>query len=126
MAWHGVEGEFSCLFNPVYIFNSKTCTWKHGHGCHWYGWKKHHHEGIMWKHVLAFICFSFIYLFVCLITYGITWKHVLAFICFSWIYLFVCLIMFLHFYICNVWFILANNRILVFILKLFLLLSLLC
>ena len=56
--------------------------------------------------------------------YGITWKHVLAFMFFVY-YLFVCLIIFLHFYICNVWFILANNRILVFILELFLFLSLL-
>ena len=56
--------------------------------------------------------------------YGITWKHVLAFMFFVY-YLFVCLIIFLHFYICNVWFILANNSILVFILKLFLFLSLL-
>ena len=56
--------------------------------------------------------------------YQITWKHVLAFI-FLVYYLFVCLIIFLHFYICNVWFILANNRILVFILELFLFLSLL-
>ena len=51
--------------------------------------------------------------------YGITWKHVLAFMFFVY-YLFVSLIIFLHFYICNVWFILANNRILVFILELFL------
>ena len=55
--------------------------------------------------------------------YGIMWKRVLAFMFFVY-YLFVCLI-FLHFYICNAWFILANNRISVFILKLFLLLSLL-
>ena len=56
--------------------------------------------------------------------HGITWKHVLAFMFFVY-YLFVCLIIFLHFYICNVWFILANNRILVFILELFLFSSLL-
>ena len=56
--------------------------------------------------------------------YGITWKHVLAFKFFVY-YLFVCLIIFLHFCICNVWFILANNRILVFILELFLFSSLL-
>ena len=49
--------------------------------------------------------------------YGITWKHVLAFMFFVY-YLFVCLITFLRFYICNVWFILANNIILVFILEL--------
>ena len=46
--------------------------------------------------------------------YGITWKHVLAFMFFVY-YLFVCLITFLHFFICNVWFVLADNRILVFI-----------
>ena len=51
--------------------------------------------------------------------YGITWKHVLAFMFFV-CYLFVYLIICLHFYICNVWFILANNRILVFILELLL------
>ena len=51
--------------------------------------------------------------------YGITWKHVLAFMFFFY-YLFVYLIICLHFYICNVWFILANNRILVFILELLL------
>ena len=50
------------------------------------------------------------------------WKHVLAFMFFVY-YLFVCLIIFLHFYICNFWFILANNRILVFILELFLFLK---
>ena len=54
--------------------------------------------------------------------YGIIWKHVLAFMFFVY-YLFVCLTIFLHFYICNVWFILANNRILVFILELFLFLK---
>ena len=48
--------------------------------------------------------------------YGITWKHVLAFT--FLVYLFDSLIIFLHFYICIVWFVLANNRILVFILKL--------
>ena len=36
--------------------------------------------------------------------YGITWKHVSAFMFFVY-YLFVCLIIFLRFYICNVWFI---------------------
>ena len=51
--------------------------------------------------------------------YGITWKHVLAFMFFVY-YLFVYLIICLHFYICNVWFILANNRILVFVLELLL------
>ena len=51
--------------------------------------------------------------------YGIRWKHVLAFMFFVY-YLFVYLIICLHFYICNVWFILANNRILVFILELLL------
>ena len=56
--------------------------------------------------------------------YGITWKHILAFMFFVY-YSFVCLIIFLQIYICNVWFILANNRILVFILVLFLFLSLL-
>ena len=54
--------------------------------------------------------------------YGITWKHVLAFMFFVY-YLFVCLIKFLHFYICNSWFILANNRILVLILEPFLFLK---
>ena len=54
--------------------------------------------------------------------YGITWKHVLAFMFFVY-YLFVCLIIFWHFYICNVWFILANNRTLVLILALFLVLE---
>ena len=48
-------------------------------------------------------------------------KNVLAFM-FLVNYLFVCLI-FLHFYICNFWFILANNRVLVFILELFLFLK---
>ena len=52
------------------------------------------------------------------------WKHVLAFVAFVY-YLFVCLRKFLHFYICNVSFILANNRILVFILELFLFLRIL-
>ena len=55
--------------------------------------------------------------------YGITWKYVLAFMFF--VYLFVCLIIFLHFYLCNVWFILADNRILIFILEVFLFSSLL-
>ena len=54
--------------------------------------------------------------------YGITWKHVLVFMFFVY-YLFVYLILFLLFYICNVWFILANNRILVLILELFLFLK---
>ena len=35
MAWHGTEGGFSRLFNPVYLFDNKTCTWKRGrHCCH--------------------------------------------------------------------------------------------
>ena len=55
--------------------------------------------------------------------YGITWKDVLAFMFFVY-YLFVCLMRFLHFCICNVWLILANNRILVFILEFILFLSL--
>ena len=45
--------------------------------------------------------------------YGITWKHVLPFTFF--VYLFFCLIIFSHFYISNVWFVLANSRVLVFI-----------
>ena len=56
--------------------------------------------------------------------YWITSKHVLAFTFFVYL-LFVCLIIFTHFYICNVWLMLANNRISVFIFKLFLFLSLL-
>ena len=54
--------------------------------------------------------------------YGITWQHVLTFMFFVY-YLFVCLIIFLHIKICNVWFILANNRILDLILELFLFLK---
>ena len=33
-ARHGVEGGFSHLINPVYLFDNKACTWKRGHGCH--------------------------------------------------------------------------------------------
>ena len=52
--------------------------------------------------------------------YGITWKHVLPFIyIFLFVCFFICLIIFLRFYIFNVWFVLANNIILAFILKLF-------
>ena len=72
-------------------------------GNHWYVLKEPYYEGVV---------------------YGITWSYVLAFMSFVYC-LFVCLIIFLHFYICNVWFILANNRILVFTLKLFLFLGLL-
>ena len=54
--------------------------------------------------------------------YGITRKHVSAFMFFVY-YLLVCLTIFLHFYICNVWFIVANNRILVLILEPFLFLN---
>ena len=31
---HCAEGGFSHLFNPVYLFDSKTCTWERGHGHH--------------------------------------------------------------------------------------------
>ena len=53
--------------------------------------------------------------------YWITWKHVVFMFFID--YLFVCLIISLHFYICHVWFILANNRLLVLILELFLFLK---
>ena len=30
----GAEGDFSRIFNQVYLFVNKTCTWKRGHGRH--------------------------------------------------------------------------------------------
>ena len=88
---HGAKGEFSRLFNPVYLFDNKSCTWQHDHGRYWYLQKEHHHEGVdIWNYVKTCITFhGFCYFF----------------------YLLVCLIIFTHFYICIVWFVLANKRI---------------
>ena len=66
-ARHSTQWKFSLLFNLVYLSDNKTCTWKRGHGPHWYVWKEpitgKWIYGITWKHVLAFIfclfiCFS--------------------------------------------------------------------
>ena len=57
-ARHSAEGDFSRLFNPVFVFDNKTCTWKRGDGRHWYVQKKPHHGGVTER------------------SYGITWKHV--------------------------------------------------
>ena len=43
---HGDEGWFSRLFNLPCLFDKKTCTWKRGHGRHWYVWKEPHHGGV--------------------------------------------------------------------------------
>ena len=42
--------------------------------------------------------------------YGITWKHVLLFMFCLLIHLFDFLILYLHFYICNFWFVLASSK----------------
>ena len=76
-ARNGVKWEFSPLFNPVYLFDNKACTWKRGHGRHWYVQKEPHQKEVdIWNYVKT--CISF-YVFV------------------LFIYLFACLIIFLHF-----------------------------
>ena len=90
---------YSGLFN---LFDNKNCTWKRrGDGCTDMCTDMCQKSPITREWI-----------------YGIS-ENFYAFMFFVY-YLFICLIIFLHFYICNVWFILANNRILVFILELFL------
>ena len=58
----------------------------------WYTRKELHHGGMdIWNYIKTRITFNVFCLFI---------------------YLFVCLIIFVHFYICNVWFALTNNKIL--------------
>ena len=99
-AGYGSEGEFSCLFNPFYPCDDKTCTWKCGHNHHWYVRKEPHHGGAnMWNHMKTCITYMYHYVF-CL-----------------FIFSFACLIIFLHFYIFNIWFVLANKRLFFFFKK---------
>ena len=66
-ARHGAKGGFSRLFNPVYLFDNKTCTWKRGHG-HQYVRKKPQHGGVdIWNYMKTCISFYvFRLLFICL------------------------------------------------------------
>ena len=67
-ASHGAKKEFSHLFNPVYLLDDKTFTWRRGHSCHWYVRKRPHRGewiyGATWKCLLPFM--FFVHLFVCL------------------------------------------------------------
>ena len=86
-----LKENFFCLFNPVYLFDQKICTWKR-HRRTWYVQNKSHHQEVDLRgYMYCVLCF-------CLFTYLFN----------------VCLIIFLFFYICNVWFVLANTRILIF------------
>ena len=82
-----VEGEFSRLFNSIYLFDNKICTRKRSHVCHWSCLSFSELRGNMYY----FWCFMFVYLFACFFGF------------------------FLHFSICNVWFVSAKNRFLIFI-----------
>ena len=82
---HSVAREFSRLFNPVYLFDNKTVP------------------GNMVM-VAIVMCEKS--------TITGEWIYVLPFMLF--VYLFVCLFL-LRFYICNIWFVSANNRCLIFI-----------
>ena len=76
---------------PVYLSDNKTCTWKPGHSHHWYVQKNPHHGGVnIWNDMKTSITF---YTFC----------------------LFISFLVFLHFYICNVRFVSANNKFLIFI-----------
>ena len=88
-AGYGSEGEFSCLFNPFYPCDNKTCTWKCGHNHHWYVRKEPHHGGAnMWNHMKTCItymyhCFLFIYFFICLFNNIFTFLYLQHLICVS-------------------------------------------
>ena len=62
--------------------------------CHWYMQKDPHHRGVdIWNYMRTCITFYVFCLFI---------------------YLLLCSVIFSHFYICNVWFALANNKVLNF------------
>ena len=88
-----LKENFFCLLNPVHLFDHKICSWKRRHGSTWHVQNESHHREVdLRQNMYSILCFCF------------------------FTYLFnVCLIIFLFFYICNVWFVLANTRILIFL-----------
>ena len=70
VARHAIKGELSLLFNPICLFDNKTCTKKRGHGRNWYVQKEPHHGEVgIWNYVKTCRYMS-IFLYISIFFYG--------------------------------------------------------